>query len=132
MALENKTKKIAVVVSLRERDYSWAYNKLCELNNIFNEEFDCWSSAIHDKDLILHDDGTTELKTLHVHFFGIGATKRLLTYLNQFAVWFECSTLAVSIQPMKDFTLSTQYLIHLNDLDKYQYDKSIIFSSLEN
>lgn len=130
MALENATKKIAVVISLRERDYAWAYSKLCELNNTFNEEFECWSSAIHDKDTTTNSEGEVVPKTLHIHFFGIGKRKKLLTYLNQFAIWFEVSNLAVSIQAMKDFTSSTQYLIHLNDLDKYQYDRSIIISSL--
>lgn len=130
MNLQGQTTKIAVVVSLAQRDYEWCVDRINILTDKFNDTFNLWCAIIHDKDTIINSDGLVINKHLHIHFIGIGGRKRLLTYLNMFAVWFECSTLAVSIDKLTDFTSMCQYLIHKNDLDKFQYSRDKIYTNL--
>ena len=130
MNLQSQTTKIAVVISLADRSSQWCTDKLLELTNTFNDEFNIWSAVVHDKDTTTNLDGIVIQKHTHIHFIGIGHRKRLLNYLNQFSIWFECSTLAVSIDKLTDFTTMCQYLIHKNDLDKFQYSKDRIFTNM--
>ena len=48
--LENKTNKINVVISLKERSYEWVHQKCLELKPTFDESFTNYALIIHDKE----------------------------------------------------------------------------------
>lgn len=73
---------------------------------------------IHDKDV----DDNGELKGLHAHLV-IEAEHPCgkSTWINTLAVLFDVETDAISVEVCFSISLSLQYLIHMNDLNKYQY-----------
>jgi hypothetical protein len=86
-----------------------------------------YALIVHDQDI--RDDGT--LKTPHIHVV-IEAQKRarLGTTLIRLADDFGVNENQVSVQSYDDFAFEVQYLIHKNNPEKFQYDKSLIKSNL--
>lgn len=88
-----------------------------------------YALIVHDSDI--KDDGT--LKTPHIHVV-IEAQKRarLGTTLIRLADDFGVNENQVSVQSYDDFAFEVQYLIHKNNPEKFQYDKTAIKSNLSD
>ena len=73
----------------------------------------------HDKDI---DDEINQLKTIHYHVVMCCYSNMILqSYLFMICKTFHCNENQITIEKCGDIVMSTQYLIHQNDLDKYQY-----------
>lgn len=126
MGLEQRTKKITGIVSLKGVEYQ-SIRPLLE---------NYLSNSCHEYAFIYHGCDTLEdgqLKTPHIHFVAnMKMVKRLSTILGEIAQVLGVSTLAVSISKYESFSACVQYLIHKNNADKFQYPKSDIVTNIED
>lgn len=77
-----------------------------------------------------HDDGSA--KTEHIHFVAIlPKKKRVGTFIREISKACNVSREAVTCEPMGNYVLSVQYLIHKNNKEKYQYPLDDVMSSLD-
>ena len=95
----------------------------CEtLLSIIRSKFIDWAYILHDKDT----DDNGELKKPHIHWVG-RATPRTLSVVSNFL------GLPVNdIEVVKSFDNMVMYLIHLNDIDKFQYSPDDVETNLPN
>lgn len=124
LALTSQRNQFDIVVS----DISRCGNSI---QNIFEELLRAgftYYGILHDKDT----DSNGERKRAHLHIVLCSLNrmrvKQLINYLSD-----TCDTNNENIQVMEVLSLvgSIQYLIHLNDCNKFQYDKSEIITNDE-
>ena len=95
----------------------------CEtLLSTIRSKFIDWAYILHDKDI--NENG--ELKKSHIHWVG-RATPRCLSVVSNFL-----GLPANDIEVVKNFDNMVMYLIHLNDLDKFQYSPDDVETNLPN
>lgn len=95
----------------------------CEtLLSTIRSKFIDWAYILHDKDV--NENG--ELKKPHIHWVG-RATPRCLSVVSNFLGLPEND-----IEVVKNFDNMVMYLIHLNDIDKFQYSPDDVESNLPN
>ena len=95
----------------------------CELLlSTIRSKFIDWAYILHDKDV----DEKGELKKPHIHWVG-RATPRSLSVVSNFLGLPEND-----IEVVKNFDNMVMYLIHLNDIDKFQYSPDDVESNLQN
>lgn len=95
----------------------------CEhLLSVIRSKFIDWAYILHDKDT----DGNGVLKKPHIHWVG-RATPRCLSVVAGFLGLPENN-----IEVVKNFDNTVCYLIHLNDIDKYQYSPDDVESNFSN
>ena len=95
----------------------------CEtLLSTIRSKFIDWAYILHDKDV----DENGELKKPHIHWVG-RATPRCLSVVSNFLGLPEND-----IEVVKNFDNMVMYLIHLNDIDKFQYSPDDVESNLPN
>ena len=95
----------------------------CEtLLSTIRSKFIDWAYILHDKDI----DEKGELKKSHIHWVG-RATPRCLSVVSNFLGLPEND-----IEVVKNFDNMVMYLIHLNDIDKFQYSPDDVESNLPN
>ena len=81
----------------------------------------------HDKD---YDTENHRYKTPHYHVvLTFDNTYRVGTILNCFVDIFHCNENQITIEKCSSVPMQTRYLIHLDDLDKYQYNREDIVSN---
>ena len=95
----------------------------CEtLLSTIRSKFIDWAYILHDKDV--NENG--ELKKSHIHWVG-RATPRCLSVVSNFLGLPEND-----IEVVKNFDNMVMYLIHLNDIDKFQYSPDDVETNLPN
>lgn len=95
----------------------------CEtLLSTIRSKFIDWAYILHDKDV--NENG--ELKKPHIHWVG-RATPRCLSVVSNFLGLPEND-----IEVVKNFDNMVMYLIHLNDIDKFQYSADDVETNLPN
>lgn len=95
----------------------------CEtLLSTIRSKFIDWAYILHDKDT----DENGVLKKPHFHWVG-RATPRCLSVVSNFLGLPENS-----IEVVKNFDNMVMYLIHLNDIDKFQYSPDDVETNLPN
>lgn len=95
----------------------------CEhLLSVIRSKFIDWAYILHDKDT--DDNGV--LKKSHIHWVG-RATPRTLSVVSNFLGLHEND-----IEVVKNFDNMVMYLIHLNDIDKFQYSPDDVETNLPN
>lgn len=95
----------------------------CEqLLSVIRSKFIDWAYILHDKDV----DENGELKKSHIHWVG-RATPRCLSVVSNFLGLPEND-----IEVVKNFDNMVMYLIHLNDIDKFQYSPDDVETNLPN
>lgn len=95
----------------------------CEtLLSCIRSKFIDWAYILHDKDV--NENG--ELKKPHIHWVG-RATPRCLSVVSNFLGLPEND-----IEVVKNFDNMVMYLIHLNDIDKFQYSPDDVETNLPN
>ena len=95
----------------------------CErLLSVIRSKFIDWAYILHDKDT----DDNGELKKPHIHWVG-RATPRTLSVVSNFLGLPEND-----IEVVKNFDNMVMYLIHLNDIDKFQYSPDDVDTNLPN
>lgn len=95
----------------------------CEtLLSTIRSKFIDWAYILHDKDV----DDKGELKKSHIHWVG-RATPRCLSVVSNFLGLPEND-----IEVVKNFDNMVMYLIHLNDIDKFQYSPDDVETNLPN
>ena len=95
----------------------------CEtLLSTIRSKFIDWAYILHDKDV--NENG--ELKKPHIHWVG-RATPRCLSVVSNFL-----GLPDNDIEVVKNFDNMVMYLIHLNDIDKFQYSPDDVESNLPN
>ncbi len=95
----------------------------CEtLLSTIRSKFIDWAYILHDKDF--NENG--ELKKSHIHWVG-RATPRCLSVVSNFLGLPEND-----IEVVKNFDNMVMYLIHLNDIDKFQYSPDDVETNLPN
>lgn len=93
----------------------------CEtLLSTIRSKFIDWAYILHDKDV----DKNGELKKPHIHWVG-RATPRCLSVVSNFLGLPEND-----IEVVKNFDNMVMYLIHLNDIDKFQYSPDDVETNL--
>lgn len=95
----------------------------CEqLLSVIRSKFIDWAYILHDKDT----DENGVLKKPHIHWVG-RATPRCLSVVANFLGLPENN-----IEVVKNFDNTVCYLIHLNDIDKFQYSPDDVESNFSN
>lgn len=95
----------------------------CEiLLSTIRSKFIDWAYILHDKDV----DKNGELKKPHIHWVG-RATPRCLSVVSNFLGLPEND-----VEVVKNFDNMVMYLIHLNDIDKFQYSPDDVETNLPN
>lgn len=95
----------------------------CEqLLSVIRSKFIDWAYILHDKDT----DENGVLKKPHIHWVG-RATPRCLSVVAGFLGLPENN-----IEVVRNFDNTVCYLIHLNDIDKYQYSPDDVESNFSN
>lgn len=95
----------------------------CEtLLSTIRSKFIDWAYILHDKDT----DANGVLKKPHIHWVG-RATPRCLSVVSNFLCLPEND-----IEVVKNFDNMVMYLIHLNDIDKFQYSPDDVETNLPN
>lgn len=95
----------------------------CEyLLSVICSKFIDWAYILHDKDV----DENGVLKKPHFHWVG-RATPRCLSVVSNFLGLPEND-----IEVVKNFDNMVMYLIHLNDIDKFQYSPDDVETNLPN
>lgn len=95
----------------------------CEsLLSTIRSKFIDWAYILHDKDV----DEKGELKKSHIHWVG-RATPRSLSVVSNFL-----GLPQNDIEVVKNFDNMVMYLIHLNDIDKFQYSPDDVETNLPN
>lgn len=95
----------------------------CEtLLSIIRSKFIDWAYILHNKDV----DANGDLKKPHIHWVG-RATPRCLSVVSNFLGLPEND-----IEVVKNFDNMVMYLIHLNDIDKFQYSPDDVETNLPN
>jgi hypothetical protein len=95
----------------------------CELLlSVIRSKFIDWAYILHDKDT----DENGVLKKPHIHWVG-RATPRCLSVVSNFLGLPEND-----IEVVKNFDNMVMYLIHLNDIDKYQYSPDDVETNFPN
>lgn len=95
----------------------------CEtLLSTIRSKFIDWAYILHDKDV--NENG--ELKKPHIHWVG-RATPRCLSVVSNFL-----GVPENDIEVVKNFDNMVMYLIHLNDIDKFQYSPDDVETNLPN
>lgn len=95
----------------------------CEtLLSTIRSKFIDWAYILHDKDT----DVNGVLKKPHIHWLG-RATPRCLSVVSNFLGLPEND-----IEVVKNFDNMVMYLIHLNDIDKFQYSPDDVETNLSN
>lgn len=75
----------------------------------------------HNKD---YDEELKQLKTLHYHVvIQLSKICRIKTMINKIMSMFHCNENQITIDKCNSIVMQTRYLLHLDDFDKYQYDK---------
>ena len=128
-------KNFAIVLNLPiDSNYKdiYSYFEYC-LNCIStHNDFYYWG-IVHDKDT--NDDGS--LKLAHIHLvLKSPVRKRIQTIINYLSNILEVDSNTISVVVSHDLLNSITYLTHLNNSDKYQYDRLDIktndWTTLEN
>lgn len=114
---DNASKKHTIIIQCAKNDYSCDLSlKLKSLSSIYPCKY---FSIVHDKDI--NEDGT--FKNKHIHLVVSFATKiRKKTLLNVLSKVFNADLDAITIDKVFNFSSCVQYLFHLNNSDKYQYN----------
>ena len=92
-----------------------------------NEDFiDYYAFILHDRDV--NDEG--EIKTPHYHIV-LKCNSRYAkeSIITDFAKNLKINRVCVKVKAYHDICGAVQYLVHQNDKDKFQYDRSEIVSS---
>lgn len=113
---DKKSRIFTGVVYVESSDYNYD-DVLKRLNGIFDE----WAYCLHDMDV----DSKGVIKKAHVHWLG----RRTPTTIDNVAS--QMGLPSHQIERGKSFKALTRYLIHLDDADKYQYDKSTIVANFD-
>lgn len=92
------------------------------LLSVIRSKFIDWAYILHDKDT----DENGVLKKPHIHWVG-RATPRSLSVVANFLGLPENN-----IEIVRNFDNTVCYLIHLNDIDKYQYSPDDVVSNFSN
>lgn len=129
MALSDRTKKFAIVISLKGIDYGELLEKGHDLEVVLNN-WNCprWAFILHDMDT--NEYGEKKVNHYHVYLETQKVT-RVSTIINQLAKRLNIDNLAISCDKCNSTEGAIQYLIHLNDKDKYQYGLEEVKSNIE-
>lgn len=94
-----------------------------------NESIVFYAFILHDNDI--EEDGSTKRKHYHL-VIHLNNPYSKTTILNDIASKLFINKECISARVCKDIVLSTQYLIHMNDKDKYQYQVLEIWTNDTN
>lgn len=115
--LSSRSKSVRCVINYPFR------NDLAKVSETFSALGYSFAMIIHDKDT----DENGELKTKHIHLLLLSPKRHQLQYyLFRLCEIFDCFPVNVSVLVSESVTNDLQYLIHKNDITKYQYDKKDI------
>ena len=128
-------KNFAIVLNLpTDSIYSdiHSYFEYCLYSIATHNDFYYWG-IVHDNDV--NDNG--ELKTPHIHLvLKSSVRKRKQTIINYLSNILDVNSNTISVDVSHDLLNSITYLTHLNNSDKYQYDRLDIktndWTTLEN
>lgn len=90
-----------------------------------------YAFILHDKDIVLNQDGTESLKPPHFHLILLlKYPQKKLTVSNWFKGWEdENGSINTFLEPMSDLNSCFRYFRHLDHPDKYQYPLCDIYSN---
>ena len=129
MSLSDRTQKVNFVISIKEMEDEGSRFEFKNAVYTALSNFNCPEFAFILHDLDVAEDGT--LKTPHIHIYAkFQKVKRLGTFLNDLARSLDINPLSISVEKCVSMESSLQYLIHKNDLDKYQYSMGEIVTNI--
>lgn len=128
ISISTQLKKFDCVVHLDKCPYHVDCGNFAALDKFLATSAEKYAYALHDSDI--NSEGTLKLRHMHIVFEAKKKT-RISTLINSLADVFGVSTLAVSVDRLSSFEGATQYLIHKNNPDKFQYSSDIIHTNLE-
>lgn len=102
------------------------YYDIDKLSAILNALCSYYAFILHDSDF--NDSG--ELKRPHFHLvMKLRKRTRFQTLLNELSNLLDIPLNTIQLDKVINFGLSVQYLIHLNDSNKYQYPPFLVYSN---
>lgn len=127
--LQTFAKKLSGIITLKGYEI-FEYLPVGDLlKQLFsNADYGNFAFIVHNEDI--REDGT--LKEPHIHFYVECVTrKRIGTVIGEIARQCDVDERAVTCSPCLSEVSTLQYLIHANDPDKVQYDRSRIVHNYE-
>lgn len=127
--LTTQTKFVNAIISLKDKSINAIKGAIIhDLTEWCVDNCELYAMILHDKDV----DDNGELKTPHIHLLCLLKTNRKRLSTTLLAISNACcvSTLAISIEKLNDVGGSIQYLIHKNNENKHEYDRSEIITNL--
>ena len=124
--LDTRTRYIHGFIRLKDRDAEYLID---DFRIWLSYHCDEWAFIYHNKDI----DSNGQLIPGHIHFVATRLTPtRIGSTIKSIAEVLGIDPLSISISKTDCFNGAIQYLIHKNDTDKYQYDKTDIVSNINN
>lgn len=122
MQLDLKRSKFNIVIGA-----NYVNNYLENIDKLSNLGVQ-YITILHDKDI----DTNGVLKNPHFHLIvKLDERTRAKTFLNKLSSILHCDTVNIQIDECFDYIASIQYLLHLNNKDKYQYELKSITSNVD-
>lgn len=126
--LNRQTKKIMIVIQCGKVNFT--SNDITNLLHNLDLKYCCYYYAIkHDLDI----DINGKSKNTHFHIvLNMSSRVRLITILNYVSKFLNCSLDCITIDCCPNLVRQIQYLIHQNDILKYQYLVKDVISNDKN
>lgn len=123
--LNTKCSQINIIISLKDIIIN---DILKRLENYLQYQTLSYCYILHDKDY--DKNGIAKLPHIHIVLFN-APRKRLSTYINEIADNLNINPLAVQIEKAVNLEGCIQYLIHKNDIEKWQYSINEIKTNID-
>lgn len=123
--LNTKTTQFNIIISLKDVNIEIIKNKLLTyLSNYLCS----YAFILHNNDY--NKDGM--IKTPHIHLIIYnGPRKRMSTMINELSDYINVNPFAISIEKVVSLEGCIQYLLHKNDIEKWQYNINEIITNIE-
>ena len=123
--LNQRSDKFTIVLNDSENLNQWLFRNAHYIVNKIITSYDVGVSYVacimHDKDI---DEETNHRKTRHYHVvLELDSICRVGTCLKWLSNLFHCNENQITIDKCTSLAMQSRYLLHMDDFDKYQYDK---------
>lgn len=122
--LNTKTNQYNIVIQLNTKPIDFD----TRLNRLLGELVCNYAYILHDSDY--HKDLTKKNDHLHLILWNCDKRRTFATMINYLSERLNLNPFAISIEKVVSLEGSIQYLIHLNDIEKTQYDVEKIHTNL--
>lgn len=123
--LNTKCSQINIIISLKDVNVADVSNRL---EKYLQYQTLSYCHILHDKDY--DKNGIAKFPHIHCVLFN-APRKRLSTYINEISDYLKINPFAIQIEKAVNLEGCIQYLIHKNDIEKWQYTVDEIHTNID-